>query len=198
MNIIDAKGKNCPIPVVMAKKEIDGGCTDFIIEVDNKIAVQNLQKLSNSQGYDSHVEETNGIFKVYFSTSCAECNSIVPQKQEAAKTTGSYVVFAGKDYIGEGSKELGSALIKMFFYTLSQSSDLPSAVLFMNNGVKLPSEDEQVIEHLKVLSEKGVDILVCGTCISYFQLPEELPVGTISNMYAILERMQKSSKVITL
>ena len=23
--IIDAKGKNCPIPVIMAKKEIDGG-----------------------------------------------------------------------------------------------------------------------------------------------------------------------------
>ncbi|SJT62544.1 selenium metabolism protein YedF [Clostridioides difficile] len=46
--IIDAKGKNCPIPVMMAKKEIDNGNIDFVVEVDNKIANENLKKLGNS------------------------------------------------------------------------------------------------------------------------------------------------------
>lgn len=34
--------------------------------------------------------------------------------------------------------------MKMFFYTLSQSDDLPEAVLFMNGGVKLPTLNDQV------------------------------------------------------
>jgi TusA-related sulfurtransferase len=65
--IIDAKGKNCPIPVIMAKKEIDGGNNSFVVEVDNNIAVQNLKKLANSQGFITEVKEDKENFKVYFS-----------------------------------------------------------------------------------------------------------------------------------
>ncbi len=50
---IDAKGKACPMPVILAKKEIDGGCAAFVVEVDNETAVKNLQKLAESQGYAS-------------------------------------------------------------------------------------------------------------------------------------------------
>ena len=42
MNHIDAKGKACPMPVMMAKKEMDTGCEALSITVDNAIAVQNL------------------------------------------------------------------------------------------------------------------------------------------------------------
>ena len=66
---IDAKGKNCPMPVIMAKKEIDGGNSSFVVEVDNNIAVQNLKKLANSQGFITELNEDNEIFKVYFSKS---------------------------------------------------------------------------------------------------------------------------------
>ena len=41
-------------------------------------------------------------------------------------------------------------------------------------------------------------MLVCGTCLSYFNLKEQIGVGKISNMYDISETMLKSSKVITL
>jgi len=51
---------------------------------------------------------------------------------------------------------------------------------------------------LKVLEEKGIDLLVCGTCLGYFDLKEELGAGRISNMYDISETMLKSSKVVTL
>ena len=63
---IDAKGKNCPMPVIMAKKVIDSGVKFFEIEVDNKIAVENLKKLANSQGFITRVEENNSYFKVDF------------------------------------------------------------------------------------------------------------------------------------
>ena len=34
MKTVDAKGKNCPIPVIMAKTEIDNGNEEFVVEVD--------------------------------------------------------------------------------------------------------------------------------------------------------------------
>ena len=70
--------------------------------------------------------------------------------------------------------------------------------LARQSGVKLPAGDEQVVEHLKVLMEKGVEVLVCGTCLNFYGIADRLGAGTVSNMYDILSQMQAASKVITL
>ncbi|MCE5219893.1 MAG: sulfurtransferase-like selenium metabolism protein YedF [Clostridium sp.] len=204
---IDAKGKNCPIPVIMAKKEIDGGNNSFIVEVDNNIAVQNLQKLANSQDFISSLEEGNGIFKIYFSKDSdkvsgaeesEECNEILAKLEENKKDLGTWSVFIGKDIIGAGSEELGKSLMKMYFYTISESHDLPKSILFMNDGVKVPTLNDQAIEHLKELEKNGVETLVCGACLNFYGLEEKLKVGKVSNMYDITNCMKEASKVITL
>lgn len=205
--IIDAKGKECPTPVIMAKKEIDGGNDNFVVEVDNKIAVQNLQKLANSQGFISNLEEGNNLFKVYFSKSsdvinskeeCEDCNEISNGSEENRKNLGTWSVFIGKEIIGAGDEDLGKSLMKMYFYTVAEGDDLPKSVLFMNGGVKVPTLNEQAIEHLKDLEEKGVEILVCGACLNFYGLEGNLKAGKISNMYDITNRMKEASKVITL
>jgi len=205
--IINAKGKNCPMPVIMAKKEIDEGNNNFTVEVDNNIAVQNLQKLANSQGFITELEEDNKIFKVCFSNTsdvvnreevCEECNEILDKLVEKKATLGSWSVFIGKDIIGAGNEELGKSLMKMYFYTISEGEDFPKSVLFMNDGVKVPTLNEQAIEHLRDLENKGVEILVCGACLNFYGLEEKLKVGKISNMYDITNQMKEASKVITL
>lgn len=195
--VIDAKGKACPMPVIMAKKEIDLGTKFFAIEVDNNIAVENLKKLANSQGFEITIEETEGIYLVHFSNGCEECQEVL-NKIQGKKPLGDWCIFVGKDIIGAGAEELGKSLMKMFFYTLSEDEDLPKAVLFMNDGVKVPTLNEQAIEHLEVLAQKGVNVLVCGACLNYYNLENELKVGTVSNMYDIVGVMKSTSKVITL
>ncbi|MBC5627038.1 sulfurtransferase-like selenium metabolism protein YedF [Clostridium sp. NSJ-49] len=195
--VIDAKGKACPMPVIMAKKEIDLGTKFFAIEVDNNIAVENLKKLANSQGFEITLEETEGIYLVHFSNGCEECQEVL-NKIQGKKPLGDWCIFVGKDIIGAGAEELGKSLMKMFFYTLSEDEDLPKAVLFMNDGVKVPTLNEQAIEHLEVLAQKGVNVLVCGACLNYYNLENELKVGTVSNMYDIVGVMKSTSKVITL
>ena len=195
--VIDAKGKACPMPVIMAKKEIDLGTKFFSVQVDNSIAVENLKKLANSQGFETKIEENEGICTVHFSNGCEECQEVL-NKIQGKKPLGDWCIFIGKDIIGAGAEELGKSLMKMFFYTLSEDEDLPKAVLFMNDGVKVPTLNEQAIEHLNVLVEKGVNVLVCGACLNYYHLEEELKVGTVSNMYDIVGVMKSSSKVITL
>ena len=195
--IIDARGKACPTPVIMAKKAISAGESTFTVLVDNTTAVENLKRLAGNQGFDAAVTEQGGAFHLAFvRTGCAACEEAVNPPLPAPG--GDWAVFVGRDIIGDGDRELGTNLMRMFFYTLSQGEDKPGAVLFMNAGVKLPTLDEQVAEHLKTLSAVGVEILVCGTCLNFYGLTDRLRVGTVSNMYDIVTRMQKAGKVISL
>ena len=195
--IIDARGKACPTPVIMAKKAISAGESTFTVLVDNTTAVENLKRLAANQGFDAAVTEQGGAFHLAFvRTGCPACEEAVNSPLPAPG--GDWAVFVGRDIIGDGDRELGTNLMRMFFYTLSQGEDKPGAVLFMNAGVKLPTLDEQVVEHLKALSAVGVEILVCGTCLNFYGLTDRLRVGTVSNMYDIVTRMQKAGKVISL
>ena len=110
-----------------------------------------------------------------------------------------YAVFVGKDHVGEGDGELGHNLMKMALYTLSESDDVPASLLFMNAGVKLVAGGEQqVVDSVRALEEKGCEVLVCGTCLDFYGCKDQLAVGEVSNMYDILGRMQEAAKVITL
>ena len=202
---IDAIGNACPMPVIMAKKEIETNHGNFVIIVDNPIAVENLKKLASKMAYRVMVNEDENHFLVSFNsdqpdTMIAQRKS--PELERMVDETGmkapSWVFFMGKEAIGEGNKELGIRLAEMFFYTLTQAVDLPESILLMNAGVKLATLNNQVIGHLKALKEQGVMILVCGTCLDYYGLTEELAVGEISNMYDITEKLLVASKVVSL
>ena len=193
---IDARCKACPQPVILAKKEIDGGCRDLTVLVDNKTAVENLTRLGNSAGMTVTTGETaQGLF-----VRLTGEGKIVEEPVIACPTTGNgYAVFVGKDVVGAGDRELGYNLMKMALYTLAQGDSVPAYVLFMNDGVKLPAgEEQQVIDSLMTLIEKGAKVLVCGTCLNFYGIADRLKVGTVSNMYDIMSAMQRADKVITL
>ena len=73
---------------------------------------------------------------------------------------------------------------------------MPKAVLFLNGGIRLALKGSSVIKELTVLKEKGVEMLVCGTCLDYFGEKDNLELGTVSNMYDIVEKMNESPKVV--
>jgi selenium metabolism protein YedF len=109
---------------------------------------------------------------------------------------GSYVVLMAKDRIGEGSAELGEALAGAMINTLKVMEPLPQKIIFMNSGIHLVTNGSRMINDLKLLQEKGVDMLVCGACLDYFGKIDELAVGRISNMLDILQTMKDAGKVL--
>lgn len=200
---IDAMGKVCPMPVVLAKQVLakqvlDGGENDVTVVVDNQIAVENLTRLAESQGMTAVSAPREGGFAVRITGERKAAPA--PEPVACCPTApGGATVFIGKDFIGDGSRELGENLMKMFLYTLAQSEVPPVCLLFMNAGVTLPAgEEAQVIESLQALSGKGCEILVCGTCLNYYGLTERLKVGTVSNMYDIADKLLRASRVVTL
>lgn len=195
--IIDAKGKPCPTPVLMAKGAITAGENAFTVLVDNPTAVENLKRLAGNQGFTAAVSQAEGGYSVAFSrTGCVSCEQAVSAPLPVPGTD--WAVFVGRDTVGDGDRELGTNLMRMFFYTLAEGDALPESVLFMNDGVKLPTLDDQVAAHVQTLTDRGVEVLVCGTCLSFYGLTDRLQAGTVSNMFDIVSRMQAAAKVITL
>ena len=49
---------------------------------------------------------------------------------------------------------------------------------------------------LKNMEAQGVEILTCGTCLNFYGLSEQLAVGSVTNMYAIVEKLAGAGKVV--
>ena len=106
------------------------------------------------------------------------------------------VVYINSDLLGAGDEALGSFLMKAFLKTLLDLEKKPDRLILINSGVRLASEGSQVLETLKTLSEKGVEIVSCGTCLDFYKLREKMNVGKISNMYDIIQSMLEADCLI--
>jgi len=42
----------------------------------------------------------------------------------------------------------------------------------------------------------GVKLLVCGTCLDFYKVRNRLGVGTVSNMFTILESQMQAGRLI--
>lgn len=201
MKEVNARGQNCPMPVIMTKKALDelSAGEGLITIVDNEMAKENVSKFLSSKGLEFTVEENSGDF--YLKTVTKENSGensdleagVIQNLGSVKKNT---VIFFDKDKIGHGNDELGEVLIKVFIYTLTEVEEKPSAMIFVNGGVKLTTEGSPVLEDIKTLEANGVEVLSCGTCLDYYGLKDKLEVGSISNMYTIVDKLTSASNTI--
>ena len=200
---LDVRGKKCPIPVVETKKMLATLHEGDIVEVavDNVIAVQNLSKMAKQKNFPASsqkIDEDNYLvtIKVVGASSnktaeIAEETVCIPDSR-LNKT----VVVLSSDKMGEGDEKLGHILMKGFIYALTEQDNLPEAVLLYNNGAKLSVQGSDSLADLKLLESQGVEILTCGTCLNHYGLTEKLGVGSITNMYAIVEKEMQARTIV--
>jgi selenium metabolism protein YedF len=188
---IDARGLSCPEPVIMTKKALDNiDVTEVLAIVDNRAALENISRLVRTLNLESMIEEQNGSYYI----------NIVKEEVVAEKENlrGSTVVLVKSNVLGQGDDQLGSILMKSFMYTLTQIEGEIKTLMFINSGVMLTTAGSELLEHLKHLERSGVEVLSCGTCLDFYGLTDKLEVGKVGNMYAIVEEMLHSNKVIVL
>ncbi len=184
---VDACGLDCPKPVIMTKKALEE--SDKIqVCVDNKVAADNVSKLAQKMNSKVVMLEDDGIYTMNIIKVKGDVNT---KKSSPCNK----VYFIKSNYLGDGSEELGEVLMKGFISTLLEMDPLPEHIIFMNTGVKVPTLNSEAKESLAKLEEKGVSVLVCGTCLDYYNLKEELEIGSISNMYEILDVLNQGNVV---
>lgn len=199
MKKINALGLCCPQPLILTKKEIENSTEkEFLVMVDNETAVQNLEKFAKSSNLLFNFEKKSDKEFDVFITKTKDYSLSNPKDFCDVIDNSNVVLSISKNFMGDGSEELGKILIKGFIYTVSEYENLPKTIIFFNSGVKLTTEGSECIDDLKKLEEKGVKIVSCGTCLDYYGLKEKLLVGEVTNMYTIYETLYKSSKVISI
>ena len=107
-------------------------------------------------------------------------------------------IIINSESFGKGNDELGQKLMGVFLKKLWASENKPEWIVFYNSGVKLLAKGSDVIDALDALFTVGVDLLACGTCISFYQLEDKLKIGRISNMEEIVDVLMKAESVITI
>lgn len=186
---VDARGQVCPTPIIMTKralKEIETGKIEVL--VDNPISAENIQKMCTELGFPFEVVRDGEVFTI-------SIEKMDKEQEEERAEKGTVVVIEG-DTMGKGDEILGKTLIKGFLYTFTEMENLPDTIIFYNRGVFLASEKSESAQDIKALEARGVEILCCGACVNFYGLQEEIKVGTITNMYNIVEKQMKGKKII--
>lgn len=205
--VVDAIGDVCPLPIVKTKNVIKEMKSSGTIEVlvDNEIAVQNLTKMAKISGYpvsSKKLEENKYLVTLEVTVAGASSEVGQPPVAEMPETCtpdarkGNKVIVISANQMGSGSEELGKTLLKGFLYAVTQQEELPKTMLFYNSGVYMTCEASPSLEDLKSLEAQGVTIMSCGTCLNYYGLSEQLQVGSVTNMYDIVETMEKADLII--
>ena len=200
MITVEARGEQCPIPVVKTLKVINEMKEAGTVEthVDNETAVQNLTKLAESKNFkvkSEKLEDKHFVVTMEAAGPVAEAGGeeipvCIPDRR------GNIVYAFASNCMGVGNDELGATLMKGFIYAVSQLDELPKTMLFYNGGAKLTVEGSASLEDLKSLQAQGVEILSCGTCLNFYGLSEKLAVGEVTNMYSIVEKLNGASQIV--
>lgn len=199
MKTVDARGMLCPKPLILTKKALNGLAPGghLTVLIDNETLKGNVERFCRDNGVDVSAARDGAMFTLTLvkrrgeKISADEKAYCAPESQRKPHV----IAFRG-DTMGSGPEELGAILMKAFVNTIKETEPLPSHLVFYNTGVRLVVQGSPLVEPLAELEKKGIKILACGTCLDYFGLKAKLAVGTVSNMYSILETLSNAGSVI--
>ena len=99
--------------------------------------------------------------------------------------------------IGE-DRQLGKVLLETYIYTLSELEFLPKSIILFNEAVLLTLPISDCCLYLKRLQDRGVEILVCDTSVTYYDIVKKIQVGKLIGMKTIIEKQLGATKLINI
>ncbi|NLV75088.1 MAG: sulfurtransferase-like selenium metabolism protein YedF [Chloroflexi bacterium] len=198
MHQVDARGLACPQPVILVRRAMHAHSALEVL-VSSQDSINNILRLTEKQGWYSEQEERDDgvLIRLHQQQPAVDAQAAaVVQAPKAGKLK--KVVLLTSNVLGSGPQELGEILSRSLLFALSEVEEQPDTLIFMNSGVELVIEGSPALESLAKLQESGVEILACGTCLDYLDLRDRLAIGTVSNMYSIVEALLGADRAITL
>jgi selenium metabolism protein YedF len=175
----------------MAKQALETLIEDELtLIVDDSSSCDNVERFVRSQGCSVEVEGRGQDFYLHIQKGRYKEGLKLRQKEEKV------VVYINSHLLGVGDDALGSILMRSFLKTLLDLEAKPSRLILINSGVQLASEGSEVLDTLRALSEEGIEIFSCGTCLDFYGLKEKVRVGVISNMYDIAQSLLEADRLI--
>ncbi len=197
METLNCRGLDCPQPVLRTKDFIEANtqALAFTVVVDNAAAAQNVVRFVESQGFSASLDQKDDDFEINAERSEETTSESVGK--EPAMSSEKTLVLIPKNTMGSGDDILGAGLMLNFLNTLNEMGETLWRVVFLNGGIKLTIEGAKTLPAIQQLEAQGVSILVCGTCLTHFNLLDQKGVGETTNMLDIVTSMQLADKVIS-
>lgn len=202
MQIVNTCGRQCPAPLIETKRALRNTETggSFIVITDDKTSFNNIIRFLKDNNTQVTFKESDGIWQLTVTRSATESVEVNAVEYCTAEiphfSTGNFIIAFKSDKMGDGDPELGQLLMDNFIKAIKDLDILPQKIVFYNSGVKLGSEDSPMFDHLFQLEKMGVSLLFCGTCISHYSLEDKIKIGTISNMFEIVQVMASASNIV--
>jgi len=196
--ILDCTDLPCPQPVIRTKNKLEA-MTDgqLTVIVDNDAACSNVTRFAESQGHAVQNSQQEGLFYLHIQKGKGGPISEPPPVSCDVDQKKNMAIYITSEFMGQGSDELGQILMSAYFETISHFATEISHIILVNSGVKLAVEGSEVLEQIQELEKMDIEILVCGTCLNFFKIKDQLRAGTVSNMYTILESMSKTDRILS-
>ncbi len=201
--VIDTRGRLCPEPLIMTKRALQGAAQGTVIEVlnDNDTACGNVESYLRELGFQpSCTRDAAGVFHITFTVGVQGIPVVQPRVEDytCAPTApcGDYAVVLRGAVMGSGDDALGALLMRSCVNSLGELDSLPSAIILYNGAVHLALEGTDTASSLSALAARGVDVVVCGTCVDFFEVKERLAAGRIGNMLLINNILTRVGHII--
>ena len=181
----------CPAPVITVKKALEQH-GEIRVLLDDGAPRENVSRFARNRGFEVREEQQAGGWTLTIEAGPGS------QTSQVDSTADETVLIFTSDRLGDGPEELGRLLMKNLIFTLLESRNLPSRMLFLNSGVKLTTEGSDVLEALEKLAGMGVEMLSCGLCLDFFGIKDKLRSGATTNMLTTVETILSTVRVIRL
>ena len=205
--ILDCTGCACPEPVVRTRDYLlKNAGQEFFVIVDNLPAKENVLRFLQARNVETHFSEKDGRWTIAAAGQGGDCgagligvnlraagDSSKPQPIVAEKKI---VVLLTSDLLGVGDEELGKKLLLAFLKTLPEMGQELWRIVLLNSAVRLATDENAALPFLQKLAENGVSVLVCGTCLEFYNILEQKSVGETTNMLDVVTSLQLASSVI--
>lgn len=94
--------------------------------------------------------------------------------------------------------ELKIKLAQKFLTLIAEANPLPAQICFYTDGVKLCVNGSPVLDELRALVNKGVELVLCATCLDTFGLRDQVAIGIVGGMGDIITAMMNADNAVTL
>jgi selenium metabolism protein YedF len=203
MKIVDTRGERCPKPIIETKKALKETAENeiFIVLTDNRTSFKNISRFLEDNGIPFSVSESDGVWKFEVNNKITHDVNTIPDEgySEAdtrVNTEGNYAVVIASEFLGSGDDILGKKLMESFFISLSCRERMPRVIAFYNSGVKLAVKGSPVADLLIEIGNRGVEIILCGTCTDHYKIDDKICAGKIVDMYLIIEKLSTAGVIL--
>ena len=100
--------------------------------------------------------------------------------------------------MGNAPEELSHTLLKNYLTLIISEQRIPAYICMYGEGVKVACKNSGFTDELVKLESMGSKIVICKTCLIFYNLLDKVETGSVGTMLDIIDIQHNSTKLIKL